>query len=169
MKKLLIWVIATASLWACDDKEQLTPQPKPYINKSSCKINGKYWEVTPKALYRPIQYNTLIVDYFIQQGDTSLNIWAESIQYGDGILLDFPLNFSKKVVHNRRKNPYYGNDELSRTCGIFYIDSTKTNIVNLIEINSKPRNVKGSFQFEALGKNCKDTIKVTDGFFDLVY
>jgi hypothetical protein len=170
MKKnnLFLWLFALIIFAACEDKDHPvpTPQPEPYVNKFNCKINGKYWEVIPKALYRPIQYNSLIVELFTVDKESNLKIWAENLSENNGIRLGIPIIVDNKIVYNTRINPYYNHN---LNCGLYYLDSTKVNTVRITKVDLEAKNIKGFFEFSAFEPNCKDTVQITDGYFDVNY
>jgi hypothetical protein len=171
MKKILLFAIAIAIfLSACEDKNtpEPTPDPKPYVNKFNCKINGKYWEVIPKELHlRPIQSNTLMVEYYIIKGDTSLSIWADNELSKDMLIVDIPLFSNSNLSYNSHPYPY--SKYVSNGCSFYLKDTLSTNKVELITYDKKNKIIKGIFNFTAVGSDCNDTIRVTGGYFDISY
>jgi hypothetical protein len=165
MKKVLLFSILTAFLFlACEDKEQPTPipNPTPYVNKFNCKINGKYWEVIPKALYRPIQYNTLIAE--LQFRDSIVWLWADNEKANEDIIFFIPIYNRADTIKMISANSFNKDG-----CGEHKINLERPSYFIISDNDKSKRILKGKFVFQSYSNSCKDTVKVTDGFFDIKY
>jgi hypothetical protein len=58
-----------------------------------------------------------------------------------------------------------------RKCGGYFLDTLSPRIVRITEHDKIKRIVKGTFAFRAIDivDSCKDTVTITNGFFDMQY
>jgi hypothetical protein len=125
--------------------------------------------VIPKELHlRPIQSNTLMVDFYIIKNDTLLQIWADHEANQNEINMLIPLSNNMEITKNTNPRPY-SNYNPKANCGFYYKDSTKLDIVKILENDFKSKLIKGSFEFTTFGDKCLDTLHITEGYFDVNY
>lgn len=81
---------------------------------------------------------------------------------------DFSLSDTAKVSTITLKNPF---DDSKRFCNRYELDTLSNRIVTITEHDKVKGIAKGTFAFRAIDfiGPCKDTITVTDGFFDMKY
>ena len=161
MKKHLFLYALFGFLMACCNK---TPVDLVHVNKFTCKVNGIFWEAVP--LQRDILGNDLQMSKspFFDIG----YIHARNVKKGQSINLDFSLSDTAIISVIRNKYPFA---DYSRNCVGYNLDTLTSHIVTVTEQDKIKKIVKGTFSFRAIDivDSCKDTVTITDGFFDMQY
>jgi hypothetical protein len=158
-------------LWSCDDtKETPTPTPTPakHVNKLTCKINGEFWEALPKKASGILSNPDLTAKAWPIPSsllkDTVMLINAYNREKQENLSLGFPFFASTIKSRNIDYGPFSGPGIACE------LDTTKTNKVTIISHDKTKRLLTGSFEFTCYGFGSKkDTLRITDGFFDLQY
>jgi hypothetical protein len=168
MKKILFLVsVLTVLLYACK-LEIASPTPDPnikpkHVNKFTCKVNGKFWEAVPKEYDGSFKLNDLSVSF--QPSINRLSISANNLKNGDDMNLSFPLYDSSRVI---TKLVYCRFDD-DKCIGDYKIDTSNVKI-NIIKFNRDSAILVGNFNFSLIPgpfSSCKDTIAITEGFFNI--
>ena len=161
MKKYLFLYALFSLLMACCSKTNIEPV---HVNKFTCKVNGAFWEAVP--LQRDILGNDLQMSkspFF-----DVLSIHARNVKKEQSITLDFSFSDSSKISNVLYKIPF---SDYSRNCVGYDLDTLTSHIVTVSEHDKIKKIVKGTFSFRAIDivDSCKDTVTITDGFFDMRY
>ena len=161
MKKYLFLLALFSFFIVSCGKTMVNPA---HINKFTCKVNGVFWESVP--LQRDILGNDLRID--ILPFSDIIGIFANNAKKNQTISLDFSLNDTMKTSVIRNSYPY---GDYSRHCVGYNLDTLSKRIVTVTEHDKIKRIVKGTFSFRAIDRvdSCKDTVTITDGFFDMKY
>ena len=135
-----------------------------HINRFTCKVNGVFWEAVP--LQRDILGNDLRMDkspiydigFIVARNDKKNQV----------ISFDFSLNDTIKKSTISAKFPY---GDYARKCVGYSLDTLSPPIETVTDHDKIKRIVKGTFAFRAIDivDSCKDTVTITDGFFDMQY
>ncbi len=169
MKKI-IYLLFTATLFlatACDKEDDMTSDSSNNHDILRCKINGENW--TPKVAgfdlvypfelnyYRDIERLELLVKNnagsSILQGSIYIRCNVDSVNTLNKII------FREDVIKN---NNY------SYECSAFGLDTLTTNFIQITSIDTLNFVMTGKFECSAIN-DCQDTIRVTEGYFDLNY
>ena len=73
---------------------------------------------------------------------------------------------SNDICYKRSRDTIIGGNETSYSIP-YYVDTTKTNLVKISRLDLTSGIVSGEFEFTAVNSNLQDTIKITQGRFDL--
>lgn len=170
MKKLLFILLAFIVFLstACDKDDNMTTISN---NRDilRCKINGKNW--TPAGggldIISPYTLEYYSDDDFLVliAGNSSTNsslkgaikFHSQNVSLGEG-----------KITENEGNSHIQNNTNTSGCVNYGDLDSNFDNYIFVTEIDSINYFMKGEFQFSAIN-DCQDTIRVTDGYFDLNY
>ena len=162
MKKYLFLLaffsFLTAGCW------KTNTDPPQHVNKFTCKVNGVFWEAVPFQnfiLGNDLQMNKSL---FFDVADIN----ARNIKKEQSMGFNFSLSDTVKTSVITLKNPFSDNVTL---CGLYELDTLSSRTVTITEHDKVKGIAKGTFAFRAIdfiGK-CRDTITVTDGFFDMKY
>jgi hypothetical protein len=134
-----------------------------HINKFTCKVNGVFWEAFPYQ--RDILGNDLQMSVSpTQYGSIS----ADNIKKNQTITFNLYLKDASKDFVITDNIPY---GDYGRKCVGYFLDTSSSRIVRITDHDKEKRIVKGTFAFRAIDivDSCKDTVTITDGFFDMHY
>ena len=142
--------------------EKPITKPK-HVNKFTCKVDGEFWEAIPKEYDGSFNSNDLDVSLFTPH--SSFDIIANNIKEDAYLAFSFSLSDTTKVI-TKLLNGYFAN----KCSDDYRIDSNSIRI-NITKFNRDSSLLKGNFRFKVFtnAQSCKDTISITDGFFDLKY
>jgi hypothetical protein len=134
-----------------------------HINKFTCKVNGVFWEAVP--LQRDILGNDLQMTVSPTQFGS---ISAINVKKNQSMVFNFSLLDSVKAFSITNTTPFGDN---GRKCSGYSLDTLSKRTVVVTDHDKAKRTVKGMFTFRAINvvDSCKDTVVVTDGFFDMHY
>ncbi len=167
----LLILLALVGLTCTNCNKEDDTQPK--HNTFRCKVNGQDWEA---YTYK----NTGIFGMGVQ-GPTDLQYYDDTRSFSLGAireLKDQSINQSMGISKGR--DIWLGNNELPfriksfvnwlnpSGCRFYDLDTSKTNIINIINIDTENYTMEGTFKFTSVN-DCRDTVHVTDGYFDLDY
>jgi len=137
-----------------------------------CKVNGVEWEASDDRKSELIGMGT---------GSTDLQYYKDTrfFEVRAGIILednttDQAISFYvPNLVVGENVIPYRNDvfyDELNQSGCRFYNIDTLSNIrqLNIIELDTINLSMKGEFEYAAIN-DCFDTVKITEGYFDLQY
>ena len=135
-----------------------------HVNKFTCKVNGVFWEAVP--LQRDILGNDLQMSKspFFDIG----SILARNVKKNQTISFNLSLSDTAKTFVITDKIPFADN---SRNCSGYFLDTVSNHTVIVTTHDKVKKIVKGTFSFRAIDiiDSCKDTVTITDGFFDMQY
>ncbi|MBL7817796.1 MAG: hypothetical protein JNL70_22500 [Saprospiraceae bacterium] len=171
MKKLSILLLSLCFIMSkCPDDtpklEELPPITQTGAGTFGCLVNGKVWipskwRITGTTRYIGIDTSlekAIIIDMKQNEPFTHLLIISKYKHFQLGNLQSIP-------------SLCYYND--SRICtNLFNVDSTNSlNFlkINFIDTSRQKRIIAGEFQLKYISKDCKDTINITKGRFDMPF
>ena len=162
MKKYLFLLVFTHFLLASCCKTNV--EPSQHVNKFTCKVNGVFWEAVPNE--RDILGNDLQMEKSTFFDVFSLR--ASNTKKQQSIKLDFAFSDTAQTSILLLKHPF---SSYASVCDIYNLDTTITHTATITEHDKVKKIVKGSFTFRAFASNvgCKDTVTITNGFFDMHY
>jgi hypothetical protein len=132
-----------------------------HVNKFTCKVNGAFWEAIP--------FQNFILGNDLQMTKSPFfdigAINAFNAKKNQSIVFNFSLSDTMKVSNITVQNPFSG------LCNLYFLDTLSTRSVKVTEHDKIKKIVKGTFSFRVIDVigPCKDTVTVTDGFFDMHY
>jgi hypothetical protein len=135
-----------------------------HINKFTCKVNGVFWEALPNQ--RDILGNDLQMDKSPVFEVGYIRAWNERKK--QAINISAYLDDTAKTGIIREKFPY---GDYRRPCNGYFLDTLSKRVVTVTDHDKVKRIVRGTFAFRAIDivDSCKDTVTITDGFFDMQY
>lgn len=169
--KVFIFLLLATFLTSCDgcdndpppktEIEKLPPATQEGKNTFGCLVNGKAWvtktSIDANAVY---QLGALLVTGQIQETTGLQNI---------------QLNILENVIANQQYDltddpKYHGKFAWSRDEGICFYEgeNTLSGQLTLTKFDQSNRIASGVFEFITVVSGC-DTIRITDGRFDLIY
>ncbi len=162
MKKYLFLLVFINALLASCCKTNVDPSQ--HVNKFTCKVNGVFWEAIPRE--RDILGNDLQMEKSTFFDVFSLR--AANTKKKQSINLDFAFSDTSRTSKLLFK---YAFSNYGAACDTYTLDTTATHTATITNHDKIKKEVKGSFAFRAFTSNvgCKDTVTVTDGFFDMHY
>jgi hypothetical protein len=134
-----------------------------HVNKFTCKVNGVFWEAVP------LQRDILGNDLQMTVSPTEFgSIRASNAKKNQSITFNLSLKDTSKDFVITDDIPY---GDYGRKCVGYFLDTLSSRIVKITEHDKTKRIVKGTFAFRAIDivDSCKDTVTITDGFFDMHY
>ena len=162
MKKYLFFFVFINVFFASCWKTEVDPPQ--HVNKFTCKVNGVFWEAVPRE--RDILGNDLQMEKSTFFDVFSLR--AANTKKKQSINLDFAFSDTAKTSPLLFK---YAFSNYGGLCDTYNLDTTVTHTATVTDHDKIKKIVKGSFTFRAFTSNvsCKDTVTITDGFFDMHY
>ena len=161
MKKTL-WLLAYFGiLSACSCHK--TPVEPAFQNSFSCKINGQLWEPNGKDGFFGFQKT---LSFYFAPNETGLGIYADNKRDNQFISIACYCN-AQKGIYKMRIGSFL---EFGKVCS-FVLDTLKSRTITLTKIDSVKRILVGEFDYTVYktGGTCSDTLKITDGKFELNY
>jgi len=167
---LSLWILlGLLSLSACV-REPL--EPEPHVNVFRCKVNGEEWvaycqgqesnvcEPVHTSLRRLTSGQLYI--YAVQKN------LAMPINQNLGLLVD-----SAHIGENPLSSNSWSYHDWTRpgNCYLFLLDTTVTHNLSIHQLDTVNQIIQGTFTFTAIQffDDCRDTVRVTDGYFHLQY
>ncbi len=171
--KNLIFLLFTATLFlatACDKEDDIaTTSTSNNHDILRCKINGENWTPAGEGfdVISPVELN-----YYSDDGDLRLiagNSTLNSNFKGAIVFHSQNISLGENSITENESNFYIQNNDNINECK-YYGDLSPNfdNYVFVNQIDSINYFIKGEFQFSAIN-DCQDTIRVTEGYFDLNY
>jgi hypothetical protein len=162
MKKYLFLLVGFSFLMAgCGKIEVAAPQ---HVNKFTCKVNGVFWEAVSKQ--RDILGNDLQINKSPFSDFASISAWNTSKR--QSISFNLSLSDTLKTFSMTVSDPF---GDYARKCEGYSLDKLTNHKVIVTEHDKTKQIVKGAFSFRAIdiSTSCRDTVTITDGFFDMQY
>jgi hypothetical protein len=159
MKKYLFLL----TLFGCFTMANCTKDSGIHVNKFTCQVNGVFWEAIPRE--RDILGNDLQMTVSPTQYGS---IHARNVKKGQSMTINFSLLDSVRSFSINNSFPFSDN---SRKCSGYNLDTLSKRIVTVTDHDKIRGIVKGTFSFRAIDivDSCKDTVTITEGFFDMQY
>jgi hypothetical protein len=138
--------------------------PIDHVNKFTCKVNGVFWEAIP--------YQNFILGNDLQMDKSPFfdfgSIHARNTKKQQSIGFNVPLNDSVRTANIILDIPF---SDYSRNCVGYFLDTLSSRKVVVTTHDRVKKIIKGTFSFRAIDivDSCKDTVTITDGFFDMQY
>jgi hypothetical protein len=135
-----------------------------HVNKFTCKVNGVFWEAIP--------YQNFILGNDLQMDKSPFfdfgYIHATNAKKNQSINISLSLSDSSKITIITDKLPF---GDYARKCNGYFLDTLSNRIITVTDHDKAKKIVKGTFSFRAIDiiDSCKDTVTITDGFFDMHY
>ena len=160
MKKTF-WLLACFGiLSACSCHK--TPVEPAFQNSFSCKINGQLWEPNGPDGFFGVDKT---LSFFFSPGETGLGIQAKN-RKDDQTLTISCLCKAEIGVYQMR---YPSFNDYKKGCDYQRFD-TLNSVMSLTNIDTVKRVLTGTFYCKTSNTgNCHDTLKFTDGKFQLAY
>ena len=168
-----LWLLACFGIfYACSCHK--TPVEPAFQNSFSCRINGVDWK--PEGGTNAtggIKNPTIIVGKFYFDAidiDALKNI--RDSKTGDDIVFEgikFIVFLDTNKPQILKGSTFYKYGPTNNGCSRFYSDSISTNMVKVLTLDTSKRIVKGIFEFEATSPTCNQTVKITNGNFEVKY
>jgi hypothetical protein len=161
MKKYLFVFAFFGFVMAHCGKTMVNPD---HVNKFTCKVNGVFWEAIP--------YQRDILGNDLQMSKSPFSdfasILARNIKKNQTMSFNLSLNDTLKTFVISDRLPFANN---SRNCSGYFLDTLFNHTVIVTEHDKTKKIVKGTFSFRAIDivDSCKDTVIITNGFFDMQY
>lgn len=132
-----------------------------------CKINGTNWEPAGGDLFSIYPFN---LQYYEDTGGIELiarrNIQSEPSSQAIYLRTVFnEIDVEESIIGI---DGVFVNSELKSECTRYDLDTTELQYIRIMEIDTIDFFIIGEFQFSAYNE-CNDTIRVSEGYFDLKY
>lgn len=130
-----------------------------------CKINGEDWTPAGGDLFSIYPFD---LQYYSDTGVLNLDAQRNIGNVSQSI------NIATRIRNlNEDNNLFYAinlftNGELENTCKRFALDTLSGHHLVVIELDTIDYSMIGEFAFTAINE-CNDTVKITEGYFDLKY
>jgi hypothetical protein len=177
MKKTIFTFLAFALLlsFSCEKQNIFNPEPPDELppatmtgaNTFGCLVNGEVWRpyveganIWESAIYAKhdrgwVGCDQLLVGatkkYFSEvdiSQEISVNVWCPVIGENE-------ISFSK------------GRYRDLRGCGEYYLDTLSLHTLIITKLDTINNIASGTFEFTAINDECQDTVKITQGRFDV--
>ena len=148
---------------------ELPPATTQGTDKIGCLVNGKAWIPKPflcvactnfldiKISKQRDEFKLYTTNYnFEKKIDQSISIEVKSPRLGNNIIMPNSLNFYDANIYR----------DLNILAGFYDLDTTQPRNLILTRIDSTNRIISGTFEFVAIDKKLKDTVRITHGRFD---
>ena len=160
MKKTL-WRLALFGIISACSCHKTAVEP-PFQNSFSCKINGQLWEPNGPDGFFGFQKT---LSYYFAPGETGLGIQARNKVNNQTLTISC---FCKEDIgiYKIRNEDF---TDFNKKCG-YLSDTLRKGTITFINVDKVKRILKGTFEFIATNSgNCNDTLKFTNGMFELNY
>ncbi len=143
------------------------------LNTFGCKVNGKPWSYTPKFYLWPFErplycvYESSFTNLLIRAERNYLLSCDSVVQIIDLRIRNVGDSLNEYLGYNRR----IFRDYVSICNGVtndYELDTLQPYGLHLYYKDLKSRIFSGTFYFTAISKECQDTVRITDGVFDIV-
>ena len=171
MKKTF-WLLAC---FGCLSVCSCHKEPLEFQNSFSCKVNGVDWKPEGgtnatggiKSLSIDVGkfpfFNAINIDALKNVRDSKTG--DDIVYQGMGFIAFFDINKSQIL----KGNTFYRYGPTNEGCSNYYSDSIPSNNLKVIALDTLKKIIKGVFEFEATSPSCKQTVKITEGKFEVKY
>ena len=171
MKKTFWLLTFFGCLFACSCHKT----PVDFQNSFSCKVNGVDWKPEGgsnatggiKSLNIDVgkypYFNAISIDVLKQIRDSKT---GDDLIF-EGFKLAVDLELGKVKILGKSAGDYIYN--FKNGCSYYYPDSSISNKMIVLDLDTLQRRIKGNFEFSATSPTCRQTLKVTEGQFEVKY
>lgn len=165
---LLIAAILTLAS-SCQKEDPFTPEG--HVDVFRCKVNGVEW--TPNCISDPL-FGCDPVDclYYPPTQGVEFSV----INISNDKSKNQSIGFSKySTILGENEIPFrlrtYKDWNKNGNCGFYDLDTTSVRNLTILEVDTVKFLIKGTFEFTAIDHygDCNDTVRITDGYFDVNY
>ncbi len=160
----LLLLSMSFSFSTCRDEEELPPITMEGKNTFGCKVNGNLW--VPKGR---LGQSAMLVQ-MQSSGDTiGINIYADDDNTTSGITISIFDNPNLKVNHpySFKDQPYHVEFSRVENGIVCFYENVVSGSITLSKFEPNENVISGTFEFTVLSSECTDTIKITEGRFDI--
>ena len=160
------------------EKDPLNPEPPNSLppatmtgeNTLGCLVNGEVWRpyveganIWESAIYAKHDLGWPDCDQLLVSGDKEL-----TTDSGERIKQELTINVWCPVLGLNNLTPAKGAFVCFDPCGCSYdIDTLHPYIMDISRLDSFNKIASGTFEFIAISKECQDTVRITEGRFDV--
>ncbi len=178
MKKTIFTFLAFALLlsFSCEKQNILNPEPPDELppitmtgeNTFGCLVNGEVWRpytesIWESAIYAKHDRGWVDCDQLFVSGIKRLT--ANS---GEKISQTMTLNVWCPVLGKNNITPAKGAYVCYQPCACSYdVDTLSPYVMNITKLDIVNNIASGTFEFTAISKECHDTVRITEGRFDV--
>ena len=161
MKKTF-WLLACFGILSACSCHKKAVEPV-FQNSFSCKVNGQLWEpVGPDGFFGADK----TLGFFFSPNEVGLGIQAKNRLKNQTMNITCFCKDTTGIYLMRSEQPF---NDYNLSCS-YLPDTSKGRVIVFTKLDKDKRILKGTFEFIALNTgNCKDTLKFTDGKFELNY
>jgi len=131
-------------------------------NTMGCLINGEVWLPLKENYFGNLVYDVSFEVAPLSQGG---GVSIQAVK-GSEVLLVFAEDVTDIGVYYYHNWAYISNYNYANNCGIYRLDSTYINSVEITNLDYSENIVSGLFQMRLINEEC-DTLTITEGRFDL--
>ena len=160
MKKTF-WLLACFGILSACSCHKKTVEPA-FQNSFSCKINGQLWEPNGPDGFFGFQKT---LSFYFAPNETGLGIQAKNKKDNQTLTISAYCKAEVGIYKMRDE------DFTDFNSGCTYLpDTLRTHIMTFTKIDTVLRQITGTFEFTAFNNGkCRDTLKFTEGKFELKY
>lgn len=132
-----------------------------------CKVNGVEW--TPHCISDFFGCSAVDCQYYV--GSRTIELVAIRENHDNSIDQGIKLvKYNAKIGLNEitYKSSVFSDLNNPSGCSSYIIDTSFYRSISIIEVDSLDYIISGTFEFTAVN-SCSDTVKITDGYFDVNY
>jgi hypothetical protein len=173
-QRLFLFLILPLLSWTACDKNIFKPRAEDHVlppitmtgeGTFGCKINGEVFLPTPKPFdsHLSVEYHAASNTFYVNARESvdnsynrTFNLYVNEV-VGQGIYL---FDNVKYRDHSEPCIPTRGLDKDD----LFLED---VNQIEILYFDAEERIISGTFQFTLINEECQDTIRITEGRFDL--
>lgn len=163
---LMLVVCSSCKTDILSPKEELPAATQEGLNTFGCLVNGEVW--IPKRIYNKLEY-------FYYENDGSFNVTAYkkigsndiNQELGFGVLEGLIAEDSYILSNLETTKSMAGFNNYNLNC-YYETNPKQAGTLSIIKLDTANHIIAGTFEFTVWTEEC-DTIKVTDGRFDIKY
>ena len=178
--KKLLFIIGLSCLFlaaSCDPDDEMPPTPEPTLpeltteglNTFGCYINGELWvaEIPPLSEITGITK----LEAFLNPNSRFFGIRARKTTQDDStnqrlsVLIENIMGIG--VYENKFSPEIYW--DVNSSCQYYELDSNYIHNINVVKFDTITKISSGVFSYRLINRNCNDTLKITEGRFDLQF
>ena len=172
-KFFLLFCFSLLALYACDPDNPLNPDPGNSLppltmegkNTFGCLVNGEVWNAyVEQDVFGAQKINAqyeILPDWEAFGISATKNIESENIYQVFILDIFYPKVGENSIVFDTRVFTDFGN------CGDYHLDTLSTHTMTITKLDNIDFIVSGTFEFTVVNHDCPDTLRITDGRFDV--
>ena len=134
-----------------------------------CKVDGKNWKPATLGIFDAInnppafaRYSS-VQDQFVIEVDRRVKTDCDSIDQRITIYINEPV-LGDNII--RYESNLFG--DFNTNC-VYHLDTSSSRIINLSSFDKVSKTTIGTFNFTTISDTCMDTVKITEGRFDITW